>query len=143
MNAIARPRGKHKGKRGPGKWREVKGVRLYLASKEGRVIQIASWHQIQDAEAMKADIKEIAARVPQEQVRVTLLGVGAAWVWNTLAACFPDSWQVLDHYHCSEHVYKVAQARYGNSPKAIEWIEATLARLSENQVQSVIWGLQQ
>ena len=141
-HAPTRPRGKRKGKRGPGKWREVKGVRLYLAPKEGRVIQVASWHQIQDAEAMKADIKEIAARIPQEQVRIALLGDGAAWVWNTLVACFPEGKQVLDYYHCSEHVHKVAQARYGNSPKAIEWIEATLARLSENQVDAVIWGLQ-
>ena len=109
-HAPTRPRGKRKGKRGPGKWREVKGVRLYLVPKEGRVIQVASWHQIQDAEAMKADIKEIAARIPQEQVRIALLGDGAAWVWNTLVACFPEGKQVLDYYHCSEHVHKVAQA---------------------------------
>jgi len=108
-HAPTRPRGKRKGKRGPGKWREVKGVRLYLAPKEGRVIQVASWHQIQDAEAMKADIKAIAARIPQEQVRVALLGDGAAWVWNTLAACFPEGKPVLDYYHCSEHVHKVGQ----------------------------------
>jgi len=141
-HAPTRPRGKRRGKRGPGKWREVKGVRLYLAPKEGRVIQIASWHQIQDAQAMQEDIKKIAERIPQEQVRIALLGDGAAWVWKTLVACFPDGKQVLDYYHCSEHVHQVAQARYGNSPRAIEWIEATLARLSENQVESVIWGLQ-
>jgi len=65
---------------------------------------------IQDAEAMKADLKEIAARIPQEQVRVALLGDGAAWVWNTLVACFPEGKPVLDYDHCIEHVHKVAQA---------------------------------
>jgi hypothetical protein len=141
-HAPTRPRAKRNRKRGAGKWREVKGVRLYLAPEDGRIIQIASWHQIQDAEAMKRDIQKIAARIPQQHVRIALLGDGAAWVWNNLATCFPGGKQVLDYYHCSEHVHKVAEAHYGTTPKAIEWVEATMARLSENQVDAVIWGLQ-
>lgn len=141
-HAPTRTRAKRHTKRGAGKWREVKGVRLYLAPEDGRIIQIASWHQIQDADAMKADLKKIAERIPQEQVRVALLGDGAAWVWNTLVDCFPDGKQVLDYYHCSEHIYKVADAHYGTDPRAIQWYEATLSRLASNQVDSVIWGLQ-
>jgi len=141
-HAPTRPRAKRNGKRGAGKWREVKGVRLYLAPEDGRIIQIASWHQIQDAEATQRDIKKIAARIPQEKVRIALLGDGAAWVWNNLSACFPDGKQVLDYYHCSEHIHKVAEAHYGTTPKAIEWVEATMARLAANQVDTVIWGLQ-
>lgn len=141
-HAPTRPRAKRNSKRGAGKWREVKGVRLYLAPEDGRIIQIASWHQIQDAEAMQRDIKKIAARIPQEKVRIALLGDGAAWVWNNLAACFPEGKQVLDYYHCSEHIHKVAEAHYGTTPKAIEWVEATMARLAANQVDAVIWGLQ-
>ncbi len=141
-HAPTRPRGKRHAKRGPGRWREVKGVRLYLAPQDGRIIQIASWHQIQDAEAMQRDIRKIAERIPQEQVRIALLGDGAAWVWKTLASCFPEGKQVLDYYHCSEHVYKVAEAHYGEGPKALQWMESTLARLADNQVDKVIWGLQ-
>jgi hypothetical protein len=141
-HAPTRSRAKRNAKRGPGKWREAKGVRLYLAPEDGRIIQIASWHQIQDAEKMKQDIEQIAARIPQDQVRIALLGDGASWVWNNLEACFPTGQAVLDYYHCSEHVYKVAEAHYGSSAKAIEWSEATLARLAANQVESVIWGMQ-
>jgi len=89
-----RPRARRNAKRGKGKWRESKGVRLYLAPQEGRILQIASWHQIQDAEAMRADLQRIAARIPQQAVRIALLGDGAAWVWNTLQACFPEGRQV-------------------------------------------------
>lgn len=141
-HAPTRPKARRKVKRGPGSWREVKGVRLYLAPEKGRIVQIASWHQIQDAEAMQRDIETIAARIPQDQVRIALLGDGAPWVWNTLAACFPKGKQVLDYYHCSEHVHKVALAHYGESSEAIQWVEATMARLAENKVDSVIWGLQ-
>ncbi len=141
-HAPTRPRAKRHTKRGAGKWREVKGVRLYLAPEDGRIIQIASWHQIQDADAMRADLKKIAERIPQDQVRVALLGDGAAWVWNTLVDCFPDGKQVLDYYHCSEHIHKVAEAHYGTDSRAIQWYEATISRLAGNQVDSVIWGLQ-
>ena len=55
---------------------------------------------------------------------------------------FPEGRPVLDYYHCAEHVHKVADAHYGNSPRAIEWVEATLARLAAHQVDAVIWGLQ-
>lgn len=141
-HAPTRPRGKRNAKRGPGKWREVKGVRLYLAPEQGRIIQVASWHQIQDAEAMRHDLQQIAKRIPQDQVRIALLGDGASWVWNVLTSAFPNGKQVLDYYHCSEHVYKIANARYGDTEQAVEWAETTLTRLSENKVDSVIWGLQ-
>lgn len=99
-------------------------MRFYLAPEDGRIIQIASWHQIQDAEATKYDIKKIAARIPQEKVRIALLGDGAAWVWNDLTTCFLHGKPVLDYYHCSEHIHKVAEAHYGTTAKAIEWVEA-------------------
>lgn len=141
-HAPTRSRAKRNAKRGPGRWREVKGVRLYLALENDRIVPIVSWHQIQDAETMQRDLQQIAERIPKDQVRIALLGDGAAWVWNTLTACFPDGKQVLDYYHCSEHIHAVAEARYGNRPEALTWVEATLARLSINQVAAVIWGLQ-
>jgi hypothetical protein len=108
----------------------------------GGIIHIASWHQIQDAEQMKEDLQKIAELIPQEKVRIALLGDGAAWVWNSLTKCFPQGREVLDYYHCSEHVYKVAESRYSDSAEAIEWSEGIMARLSAGEVDSVIWGLQ-
>ncbi len=89
-HAPTRSRARRNQKRGTGQWREVKGIRLYLAPAEGRIIQLASWHQIQDAEATRRDLHQIAARIPQQAVRIALLGDGAAWVWSTLGECaFP------------------------------------------------------
>ena len=141
-HAPTRKRSKRNQKRGAGKWREVKGVRIYLPLAKGRIIHIASWHQIQDAETMKRDLQRIASLIPQEKVRIALLGDGAAWVWNTLTECFPQGKEVLDYYHCSEHVYKVAESRYSDTTEAIEWSEGIMARLSAGEVDSVIWGLQ-
>jgi len=41
-HAPTRSRARRNQKRGTGQWREVKGIRLYLAPAEGRIIQLAS-----------------------------------------------------------------------------------------------------
>ena len=57
-----RPKAGRKVKRGPGRWREVKGFRLYLVGDDERIVQLASWHQIQDAECFSEDLKQVAQR---------------------------------------------------------------------------------
>jgi len=50
---------------------------------------------------------------------------------------------MLDYYHCSEHLSKVAALQYGaHQERQYEWYEAALTRLFWGEVASVIWGLQ-
>jgi hypothetical protein len=136
-----RPKAGRAEKRGPGQWKEAKGVRIYLVLPDGRIVQLASWHQIQDAEAMRRDLAVIAQRIPQDQVRIALLGDGAAWVWNSLTEAFPTGRPVLDYYHCKQHLYEVAEAHFDDTSQALHWVEATLVRLGEDRVSHVIAGL--
>jgi hypothetical protein len=56
-------------------------------------------------------------------------------------ALFPDACQVLDSYHGSEYLHKVAYAHYGQSLHALEWVEANLTRLYRGHVGTVLGGL--
>ena len=59
-----------------------------------------------------------------------------------MTSCFPKGREVLDYYHCVEHVYKVAEAQYGkDATKRLEWIESTICRLMFAEVDNVISGL--
>lgn len=136
-----RPQGGRNQRRGTGQWREVKGFRLYLLDGKERIVQIASWHQIQDAAQFTRDLALVAARIPQEKVRIALLGDGAAWLWTAMAQSFPDGREVLDYYHCAEHVHKVARLQYGDSLDAQQWVEATITRLYMDQSGAAIGGL--
>jgi len=136
-----RPEGSRSKKRGPGQYREVKGCRIYLSGPDDRIVHIASWHQIKDASEFSKDFGLIASRIPRDKVTLCLLGDGASWIWNVFKEHFPDGIQILDYYHCSEHVYKVAHSQYGDSLKAREWAESVLARLGLNMATSVIAGL--
>lgn len=131
-----------KAKRGAGEWKEAKGFRIYLVGQE-RIEQIMSWHQIASEEEFGEAIRFAAQLIPQDQVRIALLGDGAKWIWAHLKAAFPAGKEILDYYHCSERVHKVAQLQYARDEnQQALWIESTMARLNFGDVESVIWGLQ-
>ncbi len=134
-----RPKAGRKGKRGAGQWKEAKGFRLYLVGEKGRTVQIASWHQIQDAEAFREDLAVIAGRIPQDRVRVALLADGAEYLWPAMTACFPAGRPILDFYHCAEYVHGVAKAQFGEGElKARQWAEAILSLLSFSEMDDVL-----
>ena len=140
-NLPTRPKAKRNHKRGKGRWQEAKGFRIYLLSKN-RIIHLASWHQIQNEEQFGKDLSLAASRIPQELVRIALLGDGADWLWKHMTACFPKGRQVLDYYHCAEHIHKVAKAQYGEkSLTGLEWVESSISRLFFAEVGNVIAGL--
>jgi len=137
-----RPAGGRREKRGPGYWRETKGFRLYLSSAEGRILPLASWHQIETAEKLTQHLQLAAERVPLDRVTVALVGDGAPWVWHAMEGSFPEAHQVLDYYHCAEHVWTVANAQYDDdSLEAQSWAETTLVRLYMGWVSDVLGGL--
>ena len=136
-----RPKAKRNEKRGQGRWQEAKGFRIYLLGKD-RIVHVVSWHQIQNEEQFGEDLSLVASRISQDNLRIGLLGDGADWLWKHMVACFPKGRQILDYYHCAEHIYRVAKLQYGErSQKCLEWVESTIARLYYAEVDNVIWGL--
>ena len=84
-----------------------------------------------------------AGLIPEDQVRLCLIGNGAPWIWKQVRPLFPPAVEILDYYHCCEHLHKVAALQYGDHPeRQQEWCEAAVARLFWGKVHGVIWGLQ-
>lgn len=140
--APVRPKAPRQGKRGAGGYREVRGVRLYLLGPDDEIIPIASWHQIQEAAAFRQDVARIAERVPQDQVRICLLADGAEWVWKALKAAFPGGREILDFFHCFEHLHVVARAQFGETSLAgHQWAELMMIRLADGAVMTALRSL--
>jgi hypothetical protein len=125
-----------------GKWREVKGFRFYLIDGE-RLVHLLSWHQIQNEAAVGEALKAIkdAKLIPEDRVRLCVICDGASWIWDHIQALFSSARQVLDYYHCSEYLHRMAKAQYGDSQQAHEWVEATLTRLYLGKIGAVLGGL--
>ena len=132
-----------KGERGKGEYKEVKGFRFYLIDRK-RIVHLISWHQVQGEEEFAQGLLKIreAGLIPEDKVRLCIIGDGAPWIWIKPLEIFPKAKQVLDFYHCSEYIHAVAKAQYGKGTKqAREWIEATFTRLFYNNIDEVIRGL--
>ena len=137
-----RPESSRSKKRGAGEWREAKGFRMYLLVQD-RIEQVMSWHEIANEEEFGEAITFAATLIPTDKVRIALVGDGAPWLWKHLKRAFPNGKEVLDYYHCSEHVHKLAEVQYPKDDnKQMLWIESTMARLNAGEVDGVIWGLQ-
>jgi hypothetical protein len=108
-----------------------------------RFAHLASWHQVGSAEELGAALKVAASRIPRQKVRPCLVGDGASWLWKAMRHAFPGAREVLDYYHCSEHIHALAEAQYANDPqKALLRVEATMVRLShKGEVGAVIGGI--
>ena len=133
-----------KGKHGKGEYKEDKGLRLYLIDND-RIVHLISWHQVQGEGEFAAALMKIrdAGLIPEDKVRLSIIGDGAPWIWNKPLSVFPKAKQVLDFYHCSEYIHAAANAQYGKGTKqAREWVEATFTRLFHNDIDNVLHGMQ-
>jgi hypothetical protein len=127
-----------------GQWREAKGFRFYLIEAE-RIVQVLSWHPVHTDEELAAALQQVQAAglIPEAQVRLCVLADGAPWIWTQVQALFPSAVEVLDDYHCCEHLHHVATLQYGDQPERQQaWHEAAVTRLFWGEVHGVIWGLQ-
>jgi len=130
-------------KRGEGEWKEIKGFRLYLIDSR-EIVHLLSWHQIGSDEDVAVALQTLkdAGLIPERSVRLCVVADGAAWIWNRVREILPTAKQVLDYYHCAEHLYDLANAQYGkDAGKAQEWVDATLTRLFHNQKTHVLAGI--
>ena len=57
--------------------------------------------------------------------RVLILGDGARWIWDEVAASFgAERIEIVDWYHASEHLWDLAKALHGEgTPPATAWAE--------------------
>jgi hypothetical protein len=126
-----------------GEWKEAKGFRVYLVDKE-RIVHVLSWHQIQKDDQVGEALRQVqeAGLIPEEQVRLCVIGDGAKWIWKQTKELFPKAAQILDYYHLSERLHKVALAQFYDDPlKKQEWVEATKARLFYGYLEWVLLDL--
>lgn len=71
---------------------------------------------------------EAVRRGVERAQEVVFLGDGAQWYWKLAEEHFSGAIQILDFWHASQHVWKVAQAVWGQgSARAAEWAEGVIA----------------
>ena len=69
---------------------------------------------------------------------------GAEWIWNVAADYFPDSVQIVDWYHATQHLAQAASALHPTDPTAAQtWAQARREALYLCQVEKITQPLDQ
>ena len=75
----------------------------------------------------------------QKAKSTVVIGDGAHWIWEMAREQFPDSIEILDFFHLSEYVWKVAKAAYPKQEQTQKnWVKLQQQLLKKSQWQTVI-----
>ncbi|MGH3124675.1 MAG: ISKra4 family transposase [Streptosporangiaceae bacterium] len=68
----------------------------------------------------------------------TILGDGAAWIWNIAAAKFPEATQVVDLFHAREHLHDLARVlEFMLGDQRESWLAARLEDLDYGDIDGI------
>jgi hypothetical protein len=64
---------------------------------------------------------------------------GAKWIWNWIGEYFPQSTQILDFYHCKEHLFAFAKTYFPkDDTSARNWVDTCIETLMEQKVEELM-----
>ena len=85
---------------------------------------------------------EALARGLAQARDVLVIADGGVWIWNLAKDRFPQARQRLDLYHAEEHLWAIANDRYGKgTPEARAWADPLLSQIRDDQTLAVIHTL--
>ena len=112
---------------------KVKGQRGKIRRRE-YVATLKSRHEFRNR------VSQLYNQVAEHQVAQTvIIGDGAHWIWEMAQEQFPGSIEILDFFHLSEYVWKVAKAAYPKGEqKQKDWVSIQQNLLKQSQWKTVI-----
>jgi hypothetical protein len=121
-------RQRHKAEREQGAYRS-KGLRYYCDIAEAAQFGKLMW----------ARGCQVQADLVQELVFVC---DGAVWIWNLVGRYYPQAVQIVDWYHASAHLEKVASLAFETSQERQRWLAEVGEQLWQGRVTQVIAACQ-
>ena len=84
-------------------------------------------------------VKAEGIRRGADHVRqLTILGDGAAWIWNIATAKFPEATQIVDLFHAREHIHDLARLlEFMLLDHRDEWLQARLEDLDHGDIDGI------
>ncbi len=110
-------------------WKEMRIGALYTTASPPPSQRTDSWEVRAQEVSFYADFAdpEGFGRGLTQAEEVVAIGDGAHWIWNLVEEHFPGAVQVVDWYHASQYIWKVANAVWGEeSSQSREWAEKRL-----------------
>jgi hypothetical protein len=70
--------------------------------------------------------------------QLTVIGDGAAWIWNLAAATFPEATHIVDLFHAREHLHSLTRSlEFMLGDRRDEWLAARLEDLDYGYIEGI------
>jgi hypothetical protein len=70
--------------------------------------------------------------------QLTIIGDGAAWIWNIASSKFPEATQIVDLYHAREHLHSLTRSlEFMLLDRKDQWLAARLADLDYGDIDGI------
>ena len=124
-------------------WKEVKLCRLFeakdriegISKNRNQLSQSKYVAHLGKAEDFLDKVLEI---LPTKSELVFICD-GAKWIWKWIDEYFPNNTQILDFYHCKEHLYAFAKIYFAKDDLAAkQWVENGMEMLLNQQVRGFL-----
>jgi hypothetical protein len=91
------------------------------------------------AAAFARQVKAEGIRRGAGHVRqLTVIGDGAAWIWNLAAATFPEATCIVDLYHAREHLHSLTRSlEFMLGDRKDEWLAARMEDLDYGYIDGI------
>lgn len=124
-------------------WKEVKllrtfqsGDRIEAVSKERNYIGHSNY--VAHLGGHKEFFDKVIEVLPTQSPLVFICD-GAKWIWKWIEEYYPNSTQILDFYHCKEHLFAFANTYYDKDEHlSKQWVESCIGLLMDKQVNELL-----
>jgi hypothetical protein len=127
-------------------WREMKLGRVFKVRHHMALSAKRNWIYASRYTAHFGDVDTFFEKLSREVDplrRVIFLGDGARWIWDRVSAFWPEAVQILDYYHCKEHLFDFARvslqaAVFADKVAMLEWVSEQEGLLFSDAVEVVM-----
>jgi hypothetical protein len=122
-------------------WKEVKLCRMFYST--DRVTKVSSGRNMLVQSRYVAHLgnhedflDKVLEVLPCTRSPI-FLADGAKWIWNWVEEYYPQATQILDFYHCKEHLYLFAK-EYFEQGACDVWVDGCIEKLKTEQVDVLL-----
>ena len=119
---------------------EMKAGAFWTTNPQGRTQAIDYYIDTASAETFSDLVWARAfARDANLAHELVFIADGARWIWRIVTRHFPHAIQIVDWYHASSYLVKIAHSAFGETtPQAKNWLDTVQTNLYEGRLGSVI-----
>jgi len=125
-------------------WREMKLGRVFVQSS---LVNVSKNRNELTSSVYTAHLgcasefwEKFSAEIPPSK-NLVFINDGAKWIWNYIEQMYPNSTQILDFYHCKEHIVDFSKNYFKDKNKANAFTDMIVEKLLTEKVDEALQTL--